>query len=108
MKKVESVLHVIMGFFATILNLRLLLTLREYKQLPPENDKNPVVWINCEKRGRDWDWCKAWLGSGYGGKEYWSKERVMDTLKDSLEYDIGATLGWFVVFLLGVLFGIKL
>ena len=107
MKTFESVLHVIMGFFASIFNLRLLLTLREYKQLPPENDKNPVVYITTI-RTKDWDWCKAWLRSSYGGKEYWAKERVMDTLKDSLEYDIGASLGWFVVFSLGVLFGMNL
>tara|TARA_R110000823_G_scaffold315445_1_gene447619 strand:+ start:1053 stop:1379 length:327 start_codon:yes stop_codon:yes gene_type:complete len=108
MKTFESVLHVIMGFIATIFNLRLLLTLREYKQLPPENNKNPVIWVDVDIVGNDWDWCKAWLGSAYGGKEYWSKERVMDTLKDSLEYDIGASLGWFVVFSLGVLLGMNL
>lgn len=108
MKIFELVLHVIMGFIATIFNLRLLLTLREYKQLPPENDKNPVVYISSIRHGEGWSWCKAWLRSSYGGKEYWAKDRVMDTLRDSLEYDIGSTLGWFVVFSLGVLFGMNL
>ena len=60
-----------------MLNLRLLLARREHRQLPPENDANPVEWID--------------------GREYWSKARVMDTLTDSKEYDEGGAVGWFVL-----------
>jgi len=105
MKFVESILHIMLGFVCTIFNLRLLLTWREYRQLPPRNDKNPVMWIGMSGSGKNWDWCKAWFGSGYGGKEYWSKERVMDTMNDIREYDIGSTLAWFVVFFMGVFIG---
>ena len=105
MKIIESVAHVLMGFGAGLLNLRLLLTKRELDQLPPENDKNPVLWVDTDIRGKDWDWIKAWLGPAYGGAEYWSKERVMDTLRDSREYDIGATIAWFFILAAGVAIG---
>jgi len=75
--KIESWAHRAMGFLAILLNLRLLLTYRELRQLPPENDENPVVRV--------------------GGREYWSRARVMDTLLDSREYDEGGTAGWFVL-----------
>lgn len=81
MKTLESVGHVLMGFGAGLVNARLLLTKREFDQLPPENDKNPVIWNN--------------------GIEYWSKIRVMDTLHDSREYDIGGSIAWFFVLGLG-------
>ena len=84
-KPLEPTLHRLMGFGAGLLNLRLLLTRREFKQLPPENDKHPVQHWN--------------------GEEYWSKVRVMDTLTDSRDYDIGGTAAYFVVLGIGVLIG---
>ena len=84
-KKLESFAHILMGFGAGLVNLRLLLTLREWKQLPPENDKHPVQHWN--------------------GEEYWSAIRVIDILTDSREYDIGVTASWFVVLGVGVLIG---
>ena len=76
MKKVESVLHVLMGFFCGLVGLHLLLTWREFKQLPPENDRYPVIETS-------------------GGDEYWAKARVMDTLQDSMEYVVGYTTATF-------------
>lgn len=104
MKKLESFAHVMMGFGAGLVNLRLLLNMRELNQLPPENDKNPVLWIPYIGE-KNWDWCKAFRGSAYGGKEYWSKERVMDTLHDSWEYRVGETIAWFFVLGGGIAIG---
>lgn len=78
--RIESWAHRAMGFFAILVNLRLLLTYRELRQLPPENDANPVIRV--------------------AGREYWSKARVMDTLNDSREYDEGGTAGWFFLVLI--------
>jgi hypothetical protein len=73
----ESVAHVLMGYFAGLVGLHLLLTWREYRQLPPENDDYPVRWFS--------------MGIP-PSIEYWSKIRVLDTLRDGREYVIGYTL----------------
>lgn len=87
----EPTLHRLMGFGAGILNLGLLLDRRERRQLPPENDRNPVVFIARESRRL--------------GGEYWSKIRVMDTLDDMRDYARGQTVAWFVVLGMGVVIG---
>jgi hypothetical protein len=104
LKKLESIAHIALGFVAGIMNLRLLLTHRERNQLPPENDANPLLWVPYLGKS-NWDWVKAFKGGAYGGKEYWGKERVMDTLNDSREYDIGGTIAWFVVLGGGIAIG---
>jgi len=80
MKTFESFLHVLMGFILGLLGLHILLTIREYRQLPPENDKYPVVFLQID--------------------EYWSKSRVMDTLNDSREYVIGYMLAYWTIAIL--------
>jgi len=83
-----------MGFFAELLGLRLLLDLREWRQLPPENDRYPVRWISY------WDlrdgYRKARRTSSFGGDEYWSRARVEDMLTDMWYYSVGQTIGWWV------------
>jgi hypothetical protein len=89
MSKVESALHVLMGFFCGLVGLGLLLTWREFKQLPPENRKHPVCWVSSGSRS----WSKAWVNNSYDpyANEYWAKARVLDTLRDGREYIIGYT-----------------
>ena len=86
--RLESVAHVLMGYFAGLVGLHLLLTWREFGQLPPENDRYPVRYISTLLSG---EWTKAWFTQGYdpGAEEYWPKVRVMDTLQDSMEYVVG-------------------
>ena len=75
-KRIEPTLHRLMGFGAMLTNTRLLLERRERKQLPPENERFPVLSVSKYK------------------DEYWSKSRVMDTLDDSRDYDRGGTIAW--------------
>jgi hypothetical protein len=86
----ESVAHVLMGYFAGLVGLHLLLTWREYRQLPPENDRFPVRWINLPAMNGMRPAREYRVDSAH--KEYWPKARVMDTLNDSREYVIGYTL----------------
>jgi len=84
----ESFLHVLMGFIFGLLGLHILLTIREFKQLPPENDKYPVVFIDPHD------------GPGItlpNTIEYWAKPRVMDTLYDTQEYVIGYTIAHIII-----------
>jgi hypothetical protein len=96
MKKVESVLHVLMGFFCGLVGLHLLLTWREYRQLPPENNRYPLAFL-LKSNHRSKTSSMAYFHSCPDQKtpenwgEYWSKVRVMDTLQDSMEYVIGYT-----------------
>ena len=95
-KPIEPTLHRLMGFGAMLFNLRLLLERRERNQLPPANDRYPVLFIEEDGDVR----CFA---SPYPPMEhddfdeYWSKIRVMDTLDDSKQYDEGGTIAWFVL-----------
>ena len=99
--------HRAMGFGAMLLNLRLLLTRREFKQLPPENDRYPVLYVEKDidddkDEPGEWRVLPTWTGYeqwvfGRPPIEYWATPRVMDTLNDSREYDQGGTCGWFVL-----------
>ena len=101
-KPYEPFLHRCMGFLAMLTNTRLLLTRREMKQLPPENDRYPVIFIVKYPR-------KSWVvHTDLGGDEYWSKARVMDTLNDSKQYDQGGSIGWFVLVGASMLLGAML
>lgn len=95
-KRLESAAHIAMGFGAELLNLGLLLERRERRQLPPENDEYPVVWVDPGSHAT-----RAYRGSitppAKHMHEYWSKARIMDTLDDSREYLIGQTVAWFAV-----------
>ena len=99
-KPYEPTLHRLMGFGAGILNLGLLLDRRERKQLPPENDRYPLVWVS-----------NSGPGPRYGYEEfedsdaYWPKVRVMDTLDDIRDFARGQTAAWFVVLGIGILLG---
>lgn len=83
MKILEDIGHVLIGLIPGWG------VLREWRQLPPENDANPVVYIDPEIAGKDWDWLKAWLGPGYGGVPYWSSVRVADIFRDLAGYAVG-------------------
>lgn len=87
MKPLEPFLHVLMGYLAGLFGLHLILTWREYLQLPPENDRFPAIWTKQSTGFR-----AIWMYLHEGTDEYWSKSRVMDTLNDSREYVIGYTL----------------
>jgi len=80
MKYIEDIGHVLIGL-VPCWGL-----VREYEQLPPENDANPVIDVD--------------------GTEYWSSVRVMDIFRDLTGYLVGEvfrTLG-LVVLLLWALF----
>lgn len=81
--------HVLMGLANGFLPLNLLWTRREINQLPPENDANPVKWHQINGR---------W-------KQYWSEERVRDTLDDLHEVAFGQTVGWFMTLGMGLAVG---
>ena len=85
-KPYEPTIHRFMGAIAMLTNTRWLwLHRREMRQLPPENDRYPVVNV-------DWD------AEHHGNDtEYWSKSRVMDTLNDLGHEDQGGTIMWFGV-----------
>jgi hypothetical protein len=91
-KPIEPTLHRIMGFGAMLTNTRLLLTRREDKQLPPENDRYPVKLIYKDILAGEAD-------------EYWSKIRTMDTFGDSKQYDQGGAVAWPVLVGLSVAAG---
>ena len=84
-KPYEPTLHRCMGFGAMLTNTRLLLTRREMKQLPPENDDYPMQIIDLPFAD---EVIKTWP------VEYWAEPRVMDTLNDSKQYDEGGSFGW--------------
>lgn len=68
-KWVEDVGHVAIGFIpgAGII--------REYRQLPPENDRHPVVFF---------------MGLGRAeAEDYWSSSRVLDMMRDLAGYAVG-------------------
>lgn len=48
---------------------------REWRQLPPENDLYPAVWVSRERKR--------------AGGEYWAKPRVMDLMRDLAGYAVG-------------------
>lgn len=99
-KPYEPTLHRLMGFGAGLLNLRLLLTLREERQLPPATERLPVLQFE------DPHVFDPTIFPWGGGKhEYWAAERVLDTLNDLKHYDQGATAAWFVVLAAGILIG---
>jgi len=83
----EYVAHVLMGYFCGLFGLHLLLTYRERNQLPPENNRYPVVWVSNSGPGPRYEYNEF-----ENSDEYWSEARVMDTLNDSREYVIGYTL----------------
>ena len=109
-KPYEPFLHRAMGFLAMLTNTRLLLTRREMKQLPPENDDYPVMLIEgrvatpIENYKENLGVCRKIKGA----RLYWSEVRVMDTLNDSREYDEGGTVGWFVLVCASMLLGAML
>ncbi len=105
MKRLESIAHIAMGLGAALVGLGLLLHRREWRQLPPENDANPVLWIKL--RGAQHSWSVSHNPFG-GGDQYWSKARVMDTLRDLREYQIGATIAWPCVLGAGIAIGLAL
>lgn len=84
----ESAAHIAMGFGAELTNLRLLLNRRERRQLPPENDRYPVQFIDLARPDENPKTERV---------EYWARVRVLDTLDDSWEYRVGETFGWFVL-----------
>lgn len=106
-KPFEPHLHRAMGFGAELFNLGLLLDRRERKQLPPENDAYPVKYIVLTGDGAVLAACFTRENAEAVQDritsqptrlvEYWAKPRVMDTLDDTRDYAIGATIGWFVV-----------
>jgi hypothetical protein len=75
-KYLEDIGHVLIGFIPGYG------VFREIRQLPPENNSNPVVMI--------------------GNTPYWSSVRVSDMLRDMVGYAIGdifrtAILVWMVL-----------
>jgi hypothetical protein len=72
----------------------LLLWLREWKQLPPENDMYPVIYVLD-------DGDPEATPDSY---EYWAAERVRDTLTDLRDYAIGSA-AWGLCALAMVVFG---
>lgn len=68
-KPVEDLGHCLIGFVPGWG------VLREWRQLPPENDDYPAVWLARE-------------GRRVGG-EYWSKVRVLDIFRDLAGYAVG-------------------
>lgn len=108
LKRWESAGHIALGFLCELLPLRLLLDRREDKQLPPENDRYPVLYLGDTEPVDCRDERRMWIGGTMesdGDDEYWSKARVMDTLRDMREYSIGGTIGWFLVFGAGIALG---
>ena len=49
--------------------------IREFRPLPPETDREPVVWVSKERRRV--------------GGEYWPASRVRDMLTDMIGYAVG-------------------
>ena len=98
-KPYEPFLHRAMGFGAMLTNTRLLLTRREMKQLPPENDRYPALAVRFDdNRIPIGVQLRSNMGELKGGwSVYWGAPRVMDTLNDSKQYDEGGTVGWFVL-----------
>lgn len=66
---VEDLCHVAIGLIPG------LGVVREWRQLPPENDLYPVVLMPIEGQR--------------AGVEYWAKPRVMDLMRDLAGYAIG-------------------
>ena len=102
----ESAAHVAMGLGAGLLNLGLLLDRRERDQLPPENDANPVVVLRYPGNGQA---PSILAGTRYpqrrGRVVYWAQVRVMDTLDDLREYQIGQAIAWPCVLAAGIAIG---
>ena len=97
----EKALHRLMGWGAMLIGMPWLLTRRERLQNPPENKKNPVLWVLMHKGVRLVSEVRP---NGYS-KEYWSATRVRDSQNDLRRVSQGALLGWPVVFGLGLLVG---
>lgn len=99
-KPYEPTLHRLMGLGAGILNLGLLLDRRERRQLPPENDRYPVIWVSNSGPGPRYE-----REEFENSDAYWAKARVMDTLDDIRDFARGQTAAWFVVLGIGILLG---
>ena len=103
----ESRGHVGLGILAGLSNLGLLLEKRERDSLPPENDANPTVILIFPGKGRPpavVDGARKWPEENLI-RHYWSSYRVMDTLNDLREYQIGQTIAWFGVLAAGIAIG---
>ena len=109
-KKLESAAHIAMGFVAGLLNLGLLLHLREWRQLPPANNEYPVLHIAKPEGDEERTHPKARFGSPgcIFLIPYWSKVRTLDTLRDLWEYQLGQTVSWFLVLWAGIEIGRRL
>ena len=112
MKRLESFAHIAMGFFADFLPFGgLLLHLREWRKLPPENERYPVFLIEkVDRPGVKWRGTPVMSSCGdiEGCDTYWSKVRTLDTLRDLWEYQVGKTIVWFVSHGLAVWAGIEI
>jgi len=94
--------HIGLGFVSGLLPLYLLMWLREWRQLPPENDRYPVFVFTEDT-----------ILTASGGKtmpwpietEYWAAPRVRDTLTDLRDKMIGFTVAWFFVLSSGIAIG---
>ena len=72
MKILEDVGHVLIGLVPGVGFVR------EWFQLPPENDANPVVFVSQESRRI--------------GGEYWAAVRVRDVFRDWAGYELGSVI----------------
>jgi len=112
-KPYEPALHRIEGWGAALFNLYLLVIRREFKQLPPENDKYPIMYV-IRTAGGLFMLCASAADLHNDGwndddsvtiTEYWAKPRVMDTLGDLWDNHIGYTIAWFSVLGAGIAIG---
>jgi len=108
----ESGLHRAMGWGAGMTGLAWLLSRREIKQFPPENNKNPVVWIEMNSSGDgvldctdDEDLAEHWRLAGKAMKPYWSATRTRDSFKDLHDMCIGLSIASPCLLGVGVLIG---
>jgi hypothetical protein len=88
----EPLGHKWMGAIAMLTNTRYQwLTKREMGQLPPENDRYPVLYVHTYADGAR---SVRKLRSHGADDEYWAAIRVMDTLTDLADMDLGGQRAW--------------
>ena len=83
LEPLEQFAHFWMGFGARLTFLDYLLWRREWRKLPPENDRYPVKWLSLSDEGD---------GRSFVGEEYWAATRVLDMMTDMRWYTIGGTV----------------
>ncbi len=107
--KYNKIGHWALGFGLQFVNGLLYSNFREDRQLPPENDAKPQLWVNLNGLN-EYGHVTAWkfYEELRDVAAYWSAVRVLDILSDLTEVIQGATVGWFFEKALWLWLGYKL